>query len=89
MHLIYYQHQTLYYFLQIKNNLHTFGVLSYDEKNSNYYSQLLYRQAYLRLADLSLDRNGWTTWDELQDYFYWFFYKTLLLRSNKNMFTIW
>jgi hypothetical protein len=33
------------------------------------YSQLLFLYAYLRLVDLSLDRNKWTTWDELQDYF--------------------
>jgi hypothetical protein len=33
------------------------------------YSQLLFLYAYLRLVDLSLDRNRWTTWDELQDYF--------------------
>ncbi|WP_300691443.1 hypothetical protein [Chryseobacterium sp.] len=33
------------------------------------YSQLLFLYAYLRSIDLSLDRNKWTTWDELQDYF--------------------
>ncbi len=33
------------------------------------YSQLLFLYAYLRLVDLSLDRNRWTTWNELQDYF--------------------
>ncbi|UZT99174.1 hypothetical protein ODZ84_06275 [Chryseobacterium fluminis] len=33
------------------------------------YSQLLFLYAYLRLINLSLDRNRWTTWDELQDYF--------------------
>ncbi|WP_090023727.1 hypothetical protein [Chryseobacterium oleae] len=33
------------------------------------YSQLMFLYAYLRLINLSLDRNKWTTWDELQDYF--------------------
>ena len=33
------------------------------------YSQLLFLYAYLRLINLSLDRNRWTTWDELQNYF--------------------
>ncbi|KFF08295.1 hypothetical protein IX38_05870 [Chryseobacterium luteum] len=33
------------------------------------YSQLLFLYAYLRLINLSLDRNRWTTWDELQSYF--------------------
>lgn len=33
------------------------------------YSQILFLYAYLRLINLSLDRNRWTTWDELQDYF--------------------